>query len=142
MEGKININISRLITGGVIGGVAMLAIMFFVHAMLLHEEYLLLEEWGTMRSDHNLQGELFHHMSVIFSGIPLSFLYVLVRDKVGAGPGTAVKVGILAWMICLPGFFMLYAFYNAGTLVPVATAAGSLAASIVGTVIAGSIYKD
>ena len=140
MEAKINIY--RVITGGVIGGLAMLAIMFFIHAMLLQEQYLLLKELGAIRQQSNLSGELLHHMAVIMSGIPLAFIYVLVRDKVGAGAGTAIRVGILAWMLCLPGIITLYAFYNAGTFVPIVTAGGALAASIVGTLIAGSIYKD
>jgi len=70
MEAKINIY--RVITGGVIGGLAMLAIMFFIHAMLLQEEYLLLKEWGAIRQESNLSGELLHHMAVIMSGIPLA----------------------------------------------------------------------
>ena len=140
MESKININ--RLITGGVIGGVAMLAIEFLVHAVLLHEHYIILQEWGTIRSEQNLKGELYHHLAVIMSGIPLSFFYVLVREKVGAGPGTAIKVGVLAWLICLPALISLYAFYNTGTIVPLANAGSSLASCIVGTLIAGSIYKD
>ena len=69
-------------------------------------------------------------------------VYVLARNTVGAGPDTAIKVGVLAWMICLPGVLALYAFYNAGTYVPIATGGGILVASIVGTLIAGSIYKD
>jgi len=140
MGSKININ--RLVLGGVIGGIAMLAIEFFVHAVLLHEEYLLLRELGTMRPEQNLKGELYHHLAVIMSGVPLSFFYVLVREKVGTGPVTAMKVGLLAWMICLPALISLYAFYNTEVLIPLSNAASSLAACIVGTVIAGSIYKD
>ncbi|MBL4756013.1 MAG: hypothetical protein JKY52_20770 [Flavobacteriales bacterium] len=138
----VQINVNRLIMGGVIGGIAMLAIEFFVHAMLLRDEYLVLTEWGTIRADHNLRGALLHHMAIIFSGIPLAFLYVLARDKVGAGPNTAAKVGVLAWLICLPGILALYAFYNAGSTVPLATAASTLATCIVGTLVAGSIYRD
>jgi len=141
-QNKVQINVNRLIMGGVIGGIAMLAIEFFVHAMLLRDEYLILAEWGTIRTEDNLRGALLHHMSVIISGIPLAFLYVLARDKVGAGPGTAIKVGVLAWMICLPGILALYAFFNAGATVPLATAAATLSTCIVGTLIAGSIYKD
>ena len=120
MDSKININ--RLIAGGITGGIAMLAVVFLVHAILLQEEYLTLQEWGTIRSEPNLKGVLYHHLSVIISGIPLCFLYVLARDKAGKGPGTAIKVGVLAWLICLPFIMSLYAFYNAGTFVPVATA--------------------
>ena len=140
MKSKININ--RLIIGGVIGGVAMLAIEFIIHAVLLHEEYAILRELGTMRPEQNLKGELYHHLAVIMSGVPLSFFYVLVREKVGTGPGTAIKVGVLAWMICLPALISLYAFYNTELIVPLANAGSSLIACIVGTVIAGSIYKD
>ena len=140
MNSKININ--RLITGGIIGGIAMLAIQVFIHTILLQEDYLILVEWGSIRPEQNLRGELYHHLAVILSGIPLSFLYVLIRDKVGAGPGTAIKVGVLAWLICLPGIISLYAFYNTGIFVPLATGAGALGAAIVGTLIAGSIYSD
>jgi len=140
MDSKININ--RLIAGGITGGIAMLAVAFLVHAVLLQEEYLTLQEWGTVRSEHNLKGALYHHLCVIISGIPLCFFYILARDKAGKGPGTAVKVGVLAWLMCLPFIMTLYAFYNAGTFVPVATAIGALAATIVGALIAGFIYKD
>ena len=140
MESKININ--RLIIGGILGGVTMLAIEFFVHAVLLHEQYLILRELGTMRPEKNMTGELAHHLAVIVSGIPLSFFYVLVREKVGTGPWTAIKVGVLAWMICLPALISLWAFYNTELLIPMANAGSSLAACIIGTVIAGSIYKD
>ncbi|PCH94262.1 MAG: hypothetical protein COB85_05815 [Bacteroidetes bacterium] len=140
MNEKININ--RMVLGGTVAGLSMLVFGMIIHGVLLEEHYLVLRSSGIIRSSPNWQGMIVHHLSVIFAGIPLSVIYVLIRSAVGPGPGTAFRLGIMIGLICLPAAASLYAFYDLGKMIPLVSALTMMAQCVIGTLVAGSLYKD
>jgi len=140
MESKININ--RVMLGGFVGGLTMLAIGFLIHAVLLHENYTVLQHHNVMRQQPIMSGMMMQYLAVIFSGIPLAALYAMVRNYAGPGPGTAIKVGALVGLVCVPVPIAVYAYYNVGGMVPLMTAIDCMAGCIAGTFVAGALYKD
>ena len=128
--------------GGLVAGLSMLVIGMIVHGVLLEDHYLLLRKLGFIRSTPNWPGMIVHHLSVIFAGIPLSVIYVLIRKSVGPGHGSALRLGILIGLICLPAAIAMYAFYDIGKMIPMANALTMMSQCIIGTLVAGSLYKD
>lgn len=137
-----NININRMMLGGIVAGLCMLVIGMIVHGVLLEDQYTALRNTGFIRSTPNWTGMIMHHLSVIFAGIPLSVIYVLIRKTVGAGPGSALRLGVMIGLICLPAAVSLYAFYNIGGMVPLAYGLTMMMQCIIGTLVAGALYKD
>ncbi|HIA12765.1 MAG TPA: hypothetical protein EYN69_11955 [Flavobacteriales bacterium] len=140
MNEKININ--RILLGGTVAGLCMLVAGIIVHGVLLEDQYSTLRDAGIIRSSPNWPGMIVHHLSVIFAGIPLAVIYVLIRKTVGPGPGSAFRLGIMIGLICLPAAASMYAFYDIGKMIPVFSALTLMLQCVVGTLVAGALYKD
>ncbi|HMF08164.1 MAG TPA: hypothetical protein VKJ00_03440 [Thermoanaerobaculia bacterium] len=76
-------------------------------------------------------------------GLLCVWLYAAIRPRFGAGPSTAVKAGLVAWM--LSGLLSSVGMGNLG-LMPssllVTTAAWTLVESIVVTLVGAAIYRE
>ncbi len=136
------ININRMMLGGIVAGLCMLVFGMIVHGVLLEDHYSVLRNAGFIRSSPNWPGMIVHHLSVIFAGIPLAVIYVLIRKTVGPGPGSAFRLGIMIGLICLPAAASMYAFYDFGRMIPLANALTMMTQCVIGTLVAGSLYKD
>ena len=140
MDNKFNIN--RILVGGIAAGFVMLIVDMLSHGLFLKENYAFFAEKGILRSTPLISGLLLHNISIIVGGMSLSILYALVRKHATPGCKTAFKLGLLVGFICFPASFAMYAFHQVGATIPLTSAATSLVECTLGTIVAGSLYKD
>ncbi len=141
MENKINYG--RMILGGVLGSVALFAVGFLVHGILLKDNYEFFKGSSVWDMDHPKKyGMIVHIAGTIVSGICLSLLYVLARKFRAPGPMIAILVGFTVGLFTIGGMSAEYAFYNFGKMIPLMTLSGNIAGAIFATLVAGMVYKD
>jgi len=139
-----NINWARFILGGLIA-----TAVLFVSDGLLHEQ-VLRTDWkavydglGAKEPAETPVSMLYFAIFEVGRGVMSIFIYVLMRDRFGAGPKTAVFAGISTWLafsITGPAQFIPLEFYSHALWVKVG--AFQLVTSIVAAIIAASLYKD
>lgn len=140
METKINYG--RLFTGGIVAGLVLFIVGFVFHGVILKDNYMALQEMGSVLPEPRPNGMLIHIISTFISGICLAALYVMARNFSKPGPLTAVRVGFLVGLFTLGGMSAEYAFYNLGGIVPLLTFFDNLTGCILATLAAGALYKD
>ncbi|GIV29857.1 MAG: hypothetical protein KatS3mg028_0923 [Bacteroidia bacterium] len=140
----LKLNYSRIILGGIAGGIGMLIVGMVIHGGVLRDNYIYLQQKGVLVSEDTAEEwkMAVHHFYLIFSGIILALLYALLRLPLGKGIKTAVITGFLVGLISAAGAVAMLAFYNAGNKVPFFTFIDSVIEPIVGCIIAGWLYKD
>ena len=134
------VNWSRIILGGIAGGVAMHLVMFLFHGVILKENYEALASMGAVLKAPRVMG--LHIAAQVLSGIPLAMLYVACRKFGGPGPMTAIRTGVLVSLVTLGGATAMYCFYNLGGKVPAITFVSNLVGIVAATLVAGVLYKD
>jgi hypothetical protein len=102
-----NINMQKVIIGGLVAGVVLNVVDFVLFGVVLKAQ---------MASAMQALGKPPMADSVIpwfvfldfVAGIALVWLYAAMRPRFGAGPGTAVKAGLAGWFLAglLPTLFM------------------------------------
>jgi hypothetical protein len=130
------INVKSVIVGGLVAGVVLNVIDFLVYGVWLAPDMAAMMQAAGKPPVTNLI-PLFVVLDFIY-GIALIYLYAAIRPRFGAGPGTAVKTGIFAWILVgllhaigeAPMGLMPQRLYVIGTLValiefPLAAVAGA-----------------
>ncbi|MFL5404080.1 MAG: hypothetical protein ACJ8BF_14850 [Gemmatimonadales bacterium] len=130
------INVKSVIVGGLVAGVVLNVIDFLVYGVWLAPDMAAMMQAAGKPPVTNLI-PLFVVLDFIY-GIALIYLYAAIRPRFGAGPGTAVKAGIFAWILVgllhsigeAPMGLMPQRLYVIGTLValiefPLAAVAGA-----------------
>src|SRR5215468_8275474 len=102
------INLGRVILGGLLAGV-----ILNIGEFLLNEKVIKAENEAAMKALGKTMPESGQAMAVwmilgFVTGIALIWLYAAIRPRFGAGPGTAVKAGLLTWFflsVCVSVIF-------------------------------------
>ena len=89
------INWGRVILGGLVAGVVINAVEFFVHGVILDQKWTAAfaalgktpTGWATFIPSNFLVG------------VVAVWLYAFIRTRYGAGPKTAVRAGLAAWVV-------------------------------------------
>jgi hypothetical protein len=87
------INVGRWILGGLLAGV-IFNLFEFVGGILFRER------WEAAFAAHNLPAESgmgIYVLMGLIAGLVVVWLYAAARTRFGAGPGTALKVGVVYW---------------------------------------------
>lgn len=138
MENKVNIG--RILLGGTIAGIVTVFIGFAIHGGILESHYMYFQTIGTaLKAPRMMPLQM---LTQVVSGIFLAMLYVAGRKHFGAGPKTAIIMGLLVGLVSLPGTTALYSFYNLGGMIPLMTLVGNILECTIGMLIAGALYKD
>jgi hypothetical protein len=91
------INVKGVIVGGLVAGLVLNIIDFLVWGVLLKADMEAVMQTAGKGPIDNLI-PLFVILDFIY-GIVLVYLYAAIRPRFGAGPGTAVKAGLLVWIL-------------------------------------------
>ncbi len=136
------INYGRMILGGVLAGVVIWLTGFIFHGVLLAEKYKFYANVGSVLAEPRPMGFPFYIVGIIISGLALSMMYVVGRKFGGPGPMTAIRVGLTVALFTTAGMAAEYTFYNLGGMVPLLSFANNIVGAVLGTLVAGGIYKD
>lgn len=141
---SLKFNYGRILLGGFLGGIGMLVVGMIIHGGILQDHYIFLQQKGILVSEENSEEwkMILHHLYLIFSGVVLAYLYALLRNVTGKGIKTALLGGFLVGLISAAGAVAMLAFYNLGNKVPFFTFVDSIIEPVVGSIIAGWLYKD
>ncbi len=136
-------NARRIVIGGIVAGVILFVAHGIANGPLLMARYKALQEAHILQMQPRLNFPLAWGVLMLFYGIGLAWFYAAVRPRLGAGPGTAVLVGIVVGLMAnLPGAVSTYAWTFEGGYVALVQFLGGLVGSIVGALLAGAIYKE
>ena len=127
-----NINIGRVILGGLIAGLIINIGEFVLNAIVLASQWT-----AVMESIHRPpvgpnQIILFNILSFI-EGIAAVWTYAAIRPRFGAGPKTAVYAALLIWLTC---YFLMNVFPVVLGIFPASMLAILLAEGIVEIIVA------
>lgn len=95
-------NMSKVLTGGVIAGVVMIAIGFLNNMYILGPKFVAeLDAFkpGLGASMASGEGIGLHVLLDIVLGIALIWIYAAIRPRFGPGAGTAVKAALAVWVV-------------------------------------------
>lgn len=90
------INMQKVIVGGLIAGVVLNVIDTVLYGVVLKDQMAAAMAALNRPAMTNAQIPWFVFLDFVF-GVFLVWLYAAIRPRFGAGPGTAVKAGIVAW---------------------------------------------
>jgi hypothetical protein len=90
------INMQKVIIGGLIAGVVLNVIDVLVFGLLLSDQMAAAMAALNKPAPSNAQIPWFVFLDFV-CGVFLVWLYAAIRPRFGAGPGTAVKAGLIAW---------------------------------------------
>ena len=136
-------NRGRVILGGLLAGLIINIVEFITNGVVLKDT------WAQIMQGLGKSGQLPASSIVLFNiggflvGIAAVWLYAAIRTRYGAGPGTAIRAGFVAW--ALTSFLPALGNYAVGILptrVLVITAVVSLADIVVGTLAGAWLYKE
>ena len=137
-------NGGRILIGGLAAGVVMNVIDALANGMLLGER------WKTEsdRIDPTLITRAATSSTVgwivvdFLLGLLIVWLYAAMRPRFGAGPTTAARAGLFAWLISHLAYFsyVFMGFYSAGLIV--ASAGAGLIAAMAGAYVGGKLYQE
>ncbi len=130
-------NRGRIVLGGLLGGIVFNVVSILVNVVVLAGRYRILIDAGVMRGNPRGAFMAVHPLLLFLAGIGLTWLYAAARPRLGAGPRSALQVGLLAGLITsLPSNYAQFAWSHAGGFVSawwtVEMAAGCALATLAG----------
>jgi hypothetical protein len=136
-------NRGRVIVGGLVAGLLINIVEYITNGVVLREA------WGKAMAALNKPADLSVGAIVIFNvwgfllGIAAVWLYTAIRPRYGAGPRTAVRAGLVTWVLAV--FLANLANYPLGVLptrLLVITSIVALVEIVVATLVGAWLYKE
>jgi len=139
------LNKGRIWLGGLAGGLVWTLWSFVVGKLIIGDaRYAAAQASGLFLKDPRYPFFVAEWLAILFVlAIILSHLYAWARATVGAGPGTALKIGFLVGFAAgFPGNFGQAAWSPIDRMFPLGWMLDMWVGSILATLVAGAIYKD
>jgi hypothetical protein len=137
------INVGRLILGGIVAGIAIDLIDYFVDSVWLGQRWAdgmaLLGHPGFSQ----VQIILFNVIGLL-TGIVAIWVYAAIRPRFGAGVKTAIIAGLAVWVLStlLPNVAFMHVAHLFSNHLTLYTTLGGLVEVVFGTVAGASVYKE
>jgi hypothetical protein len=130
------INMQKVIVGGLIAGVVLNVIDTVLYGVILKDDMAAAMAALNKPPMSTAQIPWFVFLDFAF-GVFLVWLYASMRPRFGAGPGTAIKTGVAAWVAAglLPTLFMWPSEippHNLAIISTIATLVSAPLASVIG----------
>lgn len=137
------INVGRLILGGIVAGIAIDLLDYFVDGVWLAPRWAdgmaLLGKTGFS----SVQLIWFNVLGLL-TGIAAVWVYAAIRPRFGAGVKTAFYAGIVVWILStlLPNVGFMYAAKLFSKHLTLYTTLGGLVEVLFGTIAGASVYRE
>lgn len=137
------INIGRWIMGGIVAGIAIDLLGYWVDGVMLAQRWAR-DMTRLGRPEFNVRQLVWFNLIGLALGLLAVWVYAAIRPRFGAGMRTAVCAGIAVWVATslLPNASTMWVtglFNNHLTLY---TTAGALIELVVGTVAGAAVYRE
>ncbi len=136
-------NWKRIALGGLLAGLVMNVVDFAVGIFYLMDRYMALQKEGIFLKEPRLPFTPLWIGGIFCIGLLCAWFYAAVRPRLGGGPKTALLVGLaLALMTHVPYNVSMASWGQQGRLLPFAWMVVGIVEVIVGTLVAGWLYKE
>jgi hypothetical protein len=137
-------NWRRILYGGLAAGLLMSVVDFLVGTFVLAPRYARYQEIGIFLKEPRLPlFPLLWVLGTFAEGLLLAWLYAAVRPRLGPGPKTAVLVALAVGLMAhVPLNFSMATWGIQGRFLPFVWMLSGLAQFLLGTLLAGFIYKE
>jgi len=140
------VNTKRVWIGGLLGGVVWIVWATIVNFALLMPKYQAAMQAGTMLNEQQMRYPFFMVVWLVqflVFGVLLAALYAGVRSTWGAGPGTALKVGLIGGALAgFPVNFYLATWAPWTRAIPGGWLLELWVGAVLATFVAGWLYRD
>jgi hypothetical protein len=136
------INMQKVIVGGLIAGVVLNVVDTVLYGIVLKDQMAAMLTGMNRPAVTNAQIPWFVFLDFV-AGVFMVWLYAAMRPRFGAGPGTAVKVGVAGWFagILLPNLFNWTAQYPTHNIAIIGTLVGLVAVPLA-VVVGAKFYTE
>lgn len=136
-------NKKRILLGGLVAGVAMNAVSAAINVGVLGDRYAWMQQRGYFVAEPRLPFLPLNVLLIFAIGVLLAWLYAAARPRLGAGPKTALCIGLaVAFIAAVPGNFAAASWSAVGRFMPLFWMVDQGAQCVLGTLIAGALYKE
>ena len=137
-----NINIGRVILGGLVAGLIINFGEYMLNAIVLASQWVAVTE-SIHRPAVGMNQIILFNILGFIEGIVAIWTYAAIRPRFGAGPRTAVYAGLLTWVTC---YFLMNAYPTVLGIFPasmlVILLAEGLVEITVATVVGAWFYRE
>ena len=137
------INIGRVVIAGLVAGIVADVLGYLVDGVMLAPQWAV----GMQNLGHGafpVSAWIAFNMLGLIGGIVTIWIYAGIRPRFGAGVGTAVRAGIVAWLLTnmIPNLSFMWVAQLFSRHLTVFTTAGGLVEIVVGTIAGAALYKE
>ena len=136
------INAKRVLLGGLVAGVVAIASSFVFHGALLMERYAVAQKAGHLFDKPRLGFMPLYMVFLLGQGIVVAFLYAVARPRLGAGPKTALVVGLGVAFTGALASYAQAAWSPVGRFVALMSLLDVVVGCVGGALAAGALYKE
>jgi hypothetical protein len=137
------INVVRLIVGGIVAGIAIDLLDYFVDGVWLAQRWA---DGMALLGKPELSPVQIIWLNVLglLTGIAAIWLYAAIRPRFGAGPKTAIIAGLAVWFIgvFLPNVGFMYVSTLFTKHLTLYTTLGGFVEVLFGTLAGASVYRE
>jgi len=136
------INMQKVLTGGLIAGVVLVAVDFVLYNIILKDQMTAAMTALNKPAMTSAQLPWFIVLDLI-SGVFLVWVYAAVRPRFGAGPGTAAKSAIALWFLAgVLGTLYMWPMSLFPHRLMIMQTVGMLVAYVLASVIGAKFYTE
>jgi len=137
------INVGRLILGGIVAGIAIDLLDYFVDGVWLAPRWA--NEMALLdRAGFSPVQVIWFNVIGLLTGIVAIWIYVAIRPRFGPGVKTAIYAGLAVWILSV--LFPNVAFMHVAKLfsnhLTFYTTLGGLVEVLIGTIAGASVYRE
>jgi hypothetical protein len=137
------INVGRLSLGGIVAGIAIDIVDYFVDGVWLGQSWA--DGMGLLGRPgfSQIQIILFNVIGLL-TGIVAIWVYAAIRPRFGAGIKTAIIAGLAVWLLTtvFPNAAFMHVMHLFSNHLALYTTLGGLVEVVFGTVVGASVYKE
>ncbi len=136
-------NYKKIFLGGIVAGFIINILDFLVMFLFTGKLYQKLQVKGLVLQSPRLPFEYLWIFGMFVMGILLAWFYAIARQRLGAGPVTALLVSfILALMVHVPYNFAEASWSITGRLIPLIKMVSGIVEFVIAGFVAAWIYKE
>jgi len=135
-------NRNRILIAGLAAGVFWVLVDFVGHGVILRDAYMELGQQGVLNSEPAIPFLPLLIIANLIIGIASAWTYAAVRPRLGAGPKTALMVGLVIFIILIPPNLSQMAWSKFTPMIMWMSVLIAAIHAFGGSLIAGWLYKE
>ncbi len=136
-------NWKRILIGGIVAGAVMNVLDMLVGLLVLEGRYKALQDAGIYLKEPRLPFVPLWILGLFAMGVIAAWFYAAVRPRLGQGPKTALLVGLALGLMSHVAYNVSAASWGQqGRFLPAMWMVSGIVELVVGTLVAGWLYKE